>query len=234
MKDSIANRVRRIIAGGVNSMISSLEMTAPAMVMEQAVAEVEEAIDEVRVELGKELASKHLIAKRIAEESRKHEEIGAQIELALTKGEERLAEAGVARQLDIEAQIPVLEQSLADCGARESELESFIHALSAKKRELIEELNNFKEAVRDREVIVETNGGIKQLSGTAKASAASKANRAVSLFERIYEQGTGVVAPGSQLNGSDAAHLRELERLARKEKVGARLNEIKARLAVSQ
>ena len=97
MKEAIGARVGRLIAGSVNALIDAVENAAPEVVMEQALREIDGATDEVRVELGKVLATKHLANKRLLEENRKHEELGEQIELAVTQGREDLAEAAIAQ-----------------------------------------------------------------------------------------------------------------------------------------
>ena len=55
--------------------------------------------------------------------------------LPLTAGRDDLAEAGIAEQMDIEARLPILENTIADCAAQEKELEGFIAALQAKTRD---------------------------------------------------------------------------------------------------
>ena len=233
MKESIAKRVRRIIAGGLNSLVTSVESAAPGALMQQAIAEIDEAIEEVRAELGKELAAKHLITRRIAEENRKHEELSFQIELAISKSEEGLAEAGVAKQIDIEAQIPILEASLVECSAREAELESFMHALGGKRRELADELRAFFAAERDRAAASDNlNVPTHSLRPTNGASA-QKARGAISLFERVYESATGVAASRNQSEFKDVEKLLSLEVIARKERVQNRLDEIKAKLSTA-
>jgi phage shock protein A len=52
----------------------------------------------------------------------------------------------VARQLDIEAQIPVLETTLADLARQEQELQGFTAALLAKRREMQEALAAFRQS----------------------------------------------------------------------------------------
>ena len=143
MAESIGTRVGRIIAGSVHALVDTVENAAPEMVMEQAIREVDEVIDDVRAELGRAAANKHLASTRLMEENRKHEELGAQIELAVGQARDDLASAAIARQLDIEAQIPVLEATITDCQGQEKELEGYIAALQAKKREMQEAVRQF-------------------------------------------------------------------------------------------
>lgn len=48
MKESITARVGRIISGSLNALIDAVEDSAPEWVMEQAIREIDGAIDEVR------------------------------------------------------------------------------------------------------------------------------------------------------------------------------------------
>ena len=86
MIESITARVGRIISGGVNQLIDAVENVAPETVMEQAVREVDSAIDDVRTELGKTVANKHLATRRLADAGAKHEDLAGKIELAIKEG----------------------------------------------------------------------------------------------------------------------------------------------------
>ncbi len=69
--------------------------------------------------------------------------LAGQIEIAIAKGDEDLARAGIARQVDIEDQIPVLQRSLQDAMEQGKELEGYVMALLAKKREMEWRLRDF-------------------------------------------------------------------------------------------
>jgi len=114
MAESITSRVSRIITGNVHHLIDSIENANPQAVMGQAIREVDGIIDEVSVALGRATANKHLAVNRLAEQNRRHEQLSADIEVALNEGREDLAKAAVAAQLDVEAQVPVLEHSIAN------------------------------------------------------------------------------------------------------------------------
>ena len=72
MKESLISRVGRIISGSFNSLIDAIENAAPETVMSEAIREIDAAIDDVRVELGRVVASKHLANKRLMEEKVAH------------------------------------------------------------------------------------------------------------------------------------------------------------------
>ena len=146
--------------------------------LEQAIREVDDAIEDVRAELGKIIAAKHVANKKLADKNAQHDDLSSKIEIALTEKREDLAEAAIAQQLDIEAQLPVLEQTIADASENEKELEGYIAALQAKRREMAEELKAFREAK------AASNTG--QIGGSSAAQAdISKATKA---FDRIMER----------------------------------------------
>lgn len=223
MKEAIGTRVGRLIAGSVNALIDAVENAAPEVVMEQALREIDGATDEVRVELGKVLATKHLANKRLLEENRKHEELGDQIELAVTQGREDLAEAAIARQFDIEAQLPVLEASITDAANQQKELEGYVAALAARRREMETELNQFRAAQK----AAAAAGAAAGATGPGGKSPSRKVGEAENAFNRVMTRAGGV--PGSAAMGADAAKLAELEDLSRKNRIQERLAEVKAK-----
>ncbi|SCX79482.1 PspA/IM30 family protein [Desulfoluna spongiiphila] len=217
-------RVRRIVSGSVNSVVSSLEGAVPESVMEETIRDVEGAMDEVRDELGKVVAGKHLANKRLMAMNRKYEELTGQIELAVRENRDDLAEAAISKQMDIEAQIPILEATLTDNAAQEKELESYISALKAQKREMTEVLAQYRDSVR-----AETVGASEDASPSA--SAPSDVERRVAgaqaTFERVTAKAGGMEALSSDTGRSDAVKLAELEEMARRNRVQERLAALK-------
>ena len=224
MYENIAVRVGRIISGSMNALVDAVENAAPELVMEEAIREVDAAIGDVRSELGKIIATKHLANTRLMDENRAHEALIEKIELAVAQGRDDLAEVAIAKQLDIEAQIPVLERTIAECAEKEKELEGYISALQAKKREMREELAQFA-ATRKAAA---ANASSSQGGAGAGASASQKAEKAVSAFDRVMEKNAGV--PGSGMpTATDAAKLAELDELARSNRIRERLAAMKAK-----
>ena len=223
MKESIANRVGRIISGSMNALLDAVENAAPDIVMEEAIREVDGAIDEVRAELGRVIAGKHLANQRLMDESRKHEELAEKIELAVKEGRDDLAEAAIARQLDIEAQIPVLENTIAEAGNQEKELEGYIVALQAKRREMKEELAQFREAQQESKVAAVAGSSTQASVGSGVEGSVRKAESA---FDRVMERATGV-GSNSMPDRGDASKLAELDELSRNNRIQERLAAIK-------
>ena len=97
MSDNILSRVTRLVSGSVNSIVDAVENAAPETVMREAIREVETAIDDVRAELGLAAANKHHANKRLMEASAKHEALTEQLETAVNRGREDLAEVAIGR-----------------------------------------------------------------------------------------------------------------------------------------
>ena len=219
MTDTIASRVTRVIGSSVHALLDAVENAAPEAAMAQAIREVEAATDEVRAELGRVEAVKHLATSSLNKLNTQNEGLAGQIEIAVAKGDEVLARAGIAKQVDIEDQIPVLQRSLRDAMDRSKELEGYIAALSAKNREMEQALRDFTAAC----AASTSSPGPNLSSGTTQG----KVERAGSAFDRVLARQTGITGATSALN-PDASKLHELAELARTHRIDERLAAIKA------
>ncbi len=224
MKESISTRVGRIVAGSFNALLDAFENAAPEMVMEQAIREIDGAVDEVRAELGRTVAQKHLAASRLASEKQRHGELSQKTVFAVAGGRDDLAEAAIAQQMDIEAQLPVLENVIAEADNRVKELEGYISALQAKKREMQEELRNYR-ASRAASGKAAGDGAA---AGSAQNGVETKVERAASAFDRVLEKAAGVAAASGAADRGSTVKLAELEDLARKKRIQERLAAVKA------
>jgi phage shock protein A len=225
MKENLIGRIGRIISASFNSLVGAIENTAPEAIMEEAIREIDEAVDEVRNELGKVIANKHLANTRLMEENRKHEDFAEKIELAVSENRDDLAETAISRQLDIEAQIPVLESTIADCNAREKELDGYISALQAKKRQMKEELSQYRKSLEEADQTAPKSDSGPSLS----SQTSNKVFRAESAFDRVMEKSTGVPVGTRSENLKEASKMAELEDMARKNRINERLLAIKGK-----
>lgn len=221
VSEGLSSRVGRIISGGLNAILDAVEDAAPDAVMEQSIREIDDAIEEVRSELGRVIAAKHLANKKLSDKNSEHEDLAEKIEIALSEGREDLAESAVSHQLDIEAQIPILEQSIAEAAEKERELEGYVAALQARKREMKEELKRFRDA--------RSAAKIDASADAANPSIGHGVSQATRAFERVMER-QGGIASGSMTEPKTAAQLQELEKLARQNRVNERLAAIKSRM----
>ena len=219
MADTIAVRVTRIVSGSVHALLDAVEDAAPEATMGQAIREVDQVIDEVRTELGRVEAAKHLVTTQLNKLNTESEHLAGQIELAMGQNRDDLVRTGLEKQINIEDQVPVLQKSLADQQDKGKELEGYITALLAKKREMEQALQEF---------IASRAGASSPRAQTgAKGSPQARVDNAGSAFDRVMARQTGVAG----LTGSgtaDAAKLKELQDLQRSHRIEERLAKLKA------
>jgi phage shock protein A len=221
MVETLRARVGRVIAGGAHALLDKLEDQAPEAMMQQAVRELDKVADEVRQELGRAAANRHLAQQQHADLNRRHTELSANIEQAIARQREDLARAAVARQLDIEAQIPILEATLGDLAKEEAELKGYADALQGKKRDMEDAISAYRTSrARAESAAAGTQGS---------SGAQAKADNAAAAFDRIYQRQTGLTAAAHGASLQQAAKLQELDEMVRANKVEERLAQFKSR-----
>ena len=154
----------------------------------------------------------------MADESNRHETLSDHIRAAVAAGRDDLAESGIAEQMDIEARLPVLENTIADCAAQEKELEGFIAALQAKKREMQQQLQEWRAAQQ-------SVGAGKAAGGSDMGRIARDAEKSGNAFDRVMGRQNAV---HSSTDAAQLAKLKELEDLSRNNRIAERLAALKA------
>lgn len=225
MSETLKTRVGRVIAGSVHALLDRIEDQAPEAMMEQSIREADAVIDDVRHELGVVSANRHLSQQQHASLNSQHAKLAAQIDEAFTGGREDLARAAVARQLDIEAQLPVLETTLGEYTRQEGELQGYVAALLAKKREMQDALSEFR---KSRAAAAAT---VSSKSGSAGGNAEHRINSVTGAFDRIYERQTGLSGTARGNTMQQAAQLKELDDMVRDNKIAERMAQLKANKA---
>ncbi|KAB2931697.1 MAG: PspA/IM30 family protein [Candidatus Contendobacter sp.] len=218
MADTFATRVSRIIVGGAHALLDKAEDLAPEATMAQAIREIEQIIAEVRVDLGKAEAAKHLVLSRMAKLNAEHEKLSEQIDTALTLERDDLAKAAIGRQADIEDLLPVLQKALDERAERGKELESYIVALLAKKRELDQALTDYQASLASQ--------ATSPFSGSG-SDRQTRIDDAESSFGRVMARQTGASGIDPGLN-EQAAKLKELADMQRGNRIAERLAALKA------
>jgi phage shock protein A len=216
--EGVFARVGRVVAGMAHAAVSAAEQANPAAVLEQAIREIDGAADELRAELGKATAERHRVVARVKELAREREQLDAKIAAAVESGRDDLAEAGIARQLDIEAQSAVLQRLQDDVDAQIAELQTSLDAARASRREAESRLADLR---RSTGTASGDAGG-----GAGGANAASRAQARVERAQAAAGRVTGVPADSGD---ADAAALEDLSRLHRDRLIQARLAQAKAR-----
>jgi phage shock protein A len=214
-----------VLALAVLWWVSSREITraldadAPEQELERAVRETDRLIEELRARLGKLLATKHLAKKHLLEATRKHAELSTQIDQALQHERDGLARAAIATQLDLEAQVAALKQSIATARTAENELQTYTHALLQTRREVQAELETLKTLKHAQEsqgpASVDTYQSVMARAPSASGAALARQD--------------DLLAGRSVPDAHGAVRLAELEKATRDERIRARLSALKAR-----
>jgi phage shock protein A len=221
MAETLAVRVTRILAGSAHALLDAIEDMAPEAILRQAIREIDQVLGDVRLDLGKVEAAKHLITSHINKLNSENEQLASHVETALERGEEELARAGIERQTLIDDQTPVLQHALSEQQDRARELEGYITALLAKRREMED---GFQQYLASRAQISSSG------AATGRVSQGARVENAQSAFDRVVARQTGVTGLSSS-QGADAQKLKELQELARRNRIDERLAQLKARLA---
>jgi phage shock protein A len=199
MGESIVTRIGRLIAGLAHDAVDGAERANPRTVLEQAIREIDSAADEARLALGRASAERQALEARARELDREGQGLTEKIALALRESREDLAEAGVGRQLDIEAQLAALSRAAREAQTRADELTGTLEAVRASRRE-----------AEQRLAALPT--GAQAAGAATRLEAGERVARAEAAIARV--------APGAS---PGSASIEELERLARKHAVQERL-----------
>lgn len=224
MADSITTRISRLIAGGAHALLDRAENLAPEASMMQSIREIEQVADEVRGDLGRAEAGKHLALSQMARLNAEHEALSAQIDAALANGREDLARTAIGRQADIEDLLPVLQKNFDEQSDQAKELESYVVALLAKKREL-------EQLLADYHARLGRAPSAADVAETRDDGRQMRADGAAASFGRVLARQTGATGLTSGLVG-DAGRLKEIAELQREHRISERLATIKAAKAL--
>ncbi|WP_422029266.1 PspA/IM30 family protein [Reyranella sp.] len=216
--ESAVKRIGRVIAGMTNLAVDAAEGVNPEAVLVQAIREIDAAADEVRAELGKATAERHRLDVRRQQLLREKDELVAKVRVAIDEKRDDLAEAGIARQVDIEAQVGVLDRVVGDADEKIVQLGQTIDAISASRREAEQTRKDFQAS---RASVGSEGAAAVGSSGDRVSGAMTKVARAQAATARV----TGVPAAAPN---NDARALDELAELQRQREVRSRLEKLKS------
>jgi phage shock protein A len=217
MSENLFGRVRRLVSGTVYGGIEAVEAAMPETTMREAIREIDRTIDDVRDEARKATGERQIAARRIQFSRDKIDGLAEKIDTAFAAGREDLAEAAIERQLDLEAQIPVLEKTQTEAGEKIAELNGYVAALRGRKAEMEAELDAFRLAE------AQSAGDASVLTGEADTGNHEKrVEKAQDAFDRVMKNSTGV-SPVGRSDRATVAKLVELEGVDRRKKISERL-----------
>ncbi|SDU21182.1 PspA/IM30 family protein [Halopseudomonas salegens] len=220
MSESLLGRVARLVGGTFTSAVDAAENAAPEVVARQAIEEVERAIDEVRAEIGRKQANRHNANRELSSLNDRAESLKQQIQTALQKDREDLAEAGANELVGIEDRLPIIESLVATTQQEEQELNRYLSGLRSKRDEMERDL----QIIRDRKRADSGQLGAEGEGLAAGSSIESRVEKAGGAVARVKASVTGLPGEAETANASARA---ELEELHRKNRVAERLAALK-------
>ena len=221
MAESIKNRVSRLISAGAHALVGKLEQAQAQPVLEQFVRDVDKVADEIRAELGKTASNRHLTQQQYAALNNEYDRITQSLSATAEDGNEEILHAAISRQLDIEAQLPVLENALGELTQQEKELSSYVDALMGKQREMREAITQMERAKQQSQAPVVD--GVRNKS----AKVEQKVERLTRAFDDVYQKNTGETVLEKQANMAQAGKIKTLHELAREKEIANRIQALK-------
>lgn len=227
MSETLVRRVKRAVSGHIQSVVDAVEAANAEGMLREVIRETEQIIDEVRDEHAKVSATRYQTTRQIERTKAKHNELGEKARLAVAQCRDDLAEAALSRQIDLEAHLPALENTLSEASAKQRELESYIAALNGRKREMDDQLASFVASRPSRgrssdPAQIEGGPGLGYIEATER-----RLEKTANAFGRIMQTASGVAAPAASA-AETRAKLLELEHMSRSCEIAARLATIKA------
>ena len=220
MGETLINRVMRIVSGNIHDTIDAVETYQAETIMREALREIERTISEVKAETRKSNGNRLLAQKRQQMTDAKLDELSEKARIAISNNRDDLAEAALSRQLDLEAQIPVLKQAEETAEKNNDELNGFMQALIGRKSEMQSELDAFIEMRNEQNI-----GGVEG-DGPNAVRLEDRADHAIEAFDRARKNGGG--AAGYTSSDCDTVvQMNELNSIIRKKRISERLAELK-------
>jgi phage shock protein A len=213
--DNFLSRVGRLIAGIAYDAIEQAEGKNKLKVVSQAIREIERAEAEAREALGAARAEEYRLNARRSEIERAMADLRAKIQGAVDDSRDDLARAGIARQMDLEAQFEVLSRAIDE---NSEKIEQSVTSLRA----VISALQDAEQRRVDLEkseaaANVQSTDSARKQGGASAAAKALRAGKAVA-------RATGV-PPGIPFSRD----IDELSTLHRDKEIAARLARLKSR-----
>ena len=210
--DTILSRAGRLIAGIAYGAIEKAEDNNRVALVKQAIREIEQAEKEARDNLSQARAEEYRLNARRAEIERETAGLAEQIRLAIAESRDDLARAGIARQMDLEAQFEVLSKAIDENSERVDAVLTTLRAILSSLQDAQTRLGELErsEAVADQPKAASRRGAD---AGLAKAARAS----------RVIARATGV--PEGVVSSPD---IDELSKLQRDKDIAERLARLKA------
>jgi len=211
--DTILSRAGRLIAGIAYGAIEKAEDNNKVALVKQAIREIEQAEKEARDSLSRARAEEYRLNARRAEIERETAVLIEQIRTAISEHRDDLASAGIARQMDLEAQFEVLSKAIDENAERIDATLTTLRAILSSLQDAQARLAELERSEAEQDPPQNSSRSHGTARGLAKAARASRA----------IARATGVPAPVAPSPDID-----ELSKLHRDKEIASRLAQLKS------
>jgi phage shock protein A len=210
MVDSIFVRVQRVVSSGIDSVVETAEQLSGTGLMRQSLREMDGAIarakQEAQAARAKRLQTDHQLLAAAAQADTLKEQAG----FAISRGREDLAQAAIARQIEVETLSARLEKARGEAVKEEANLDESLADLQRRKAQMERELAAFQAAQR----------AAASADPAGASRAARNAERAEEAFRRAMSAAGGIVSPSPS---GDTDGVAEIEALQKEAEIAERL-----------
>ena len=213
--ENFLSRVGRLIAGIAYDAIEQAEGKNKLKVVGQAIREIESAENEAREALAAARAEEYRLNARRSEIEREMTDLATKIQGAIDDHRDDLARAGLARQMDLEAQFEVLSRAIDENSEKIEQCVTSLRAVLSALQDAEQRRADLEKS--EAAAGAPAAGAARRQGGTSAAAKALRAGRAVA-------RATGV--PAAIPFSSD---IDELSTLHRDKEIAARLARLKSR-----
>jgi phage shock protein A len=213
--ENFLSRVGRLIAGIAYDAIEQAEGKNKLKVVGQAIREIESAENEAREALAAARAEEYRLNARRSEIEREMTDLATKIQGAIDGHRDDLARAGLARQMDLEAQFEVLSRAIDENNEKIEQCVTSLRAVLSALQDAEQRRADLEKS--EAAAGAPSAGAARRQGGTSAAAKALRAGRAVA-------RATGV--PAAIPFSSD---IDELSALHRDKEIAARLARLKSR-----
>jgi phage shock protein A len=210
--DTILSRAGRLIAGIAYGAIEKAEDKNKVAVVKQAIREIELAEKEARDALAQARAEEYRLNARRSEIDRETSDLAEKIKTAIADKRDDLASAGIARQMDLEAQFEVLSKAIDENSEKIDTTLTTLRAILSSLQDAEARLAALEASERQEIIATSTSGG----SNASHAAKAARAGRAIARATGVPDS----VAPSRDID--------ELSTLHRDKEIASRLARLKA------
>jgi len=219
---ALLERVATLIRANLNELVDRAEN--PEKMIKQVILDMQNQFMQVKTQVAIALADLHLLEKKQQENNAREEEWMRKAQLAVSKGDDRLARAGLDRAMSYKQLASNFVEQIED---QKSQVEVLKDALKALARKI-------SEAEGKAEVLLAQHRRTRAVGRAADASQRAASQDKVGAFQRMSNKvmlEEAVTQAAVELSGEDIE--RRFEKLEREQEIERMLQELKQRKTLS-